>query len=196
MAGREKKCKWHFADQPNGQEVGPNNAMEQSFKKQPYASLVRESIQNSLDAVLDTTKPVVVKYSFKEMHGADYPQFFELQEHIRGCLEYYPDNRNAKANYEPMLEWFKGGNLYHKNIGYIRISDYNTKGMDYEEGNTNKSFYAFVRSAGVSSKENTQAGGSFGFGKAAYFLLSPISTIIVSTCTQDERKFFEGNTKA
>ena len=42
MAGREKKCKWHFADQPNGQEVGPNNAMAQSFKRHPYASLVRE----------------------------------------------------------------------------------------------------------------------------------------------------------
>lgn len=32
MAGREKNCKWYFADQPNVQEVGPNNAMEQSFK--------------------------------------------------------------------------------------------------------------------------------------------------------------------
>ena len=51
MAGREKNCKWYFADQPNVQEVGPNNAMEQSFKNHPYAALVRESIQNSLDAV-------------------------------------------------------------------------------------------------------------------------------------------------
>lgn len=46
MAGREKNCKWFFADQPpGGREIGPNNAMEQSFKKHPYASLVRESIQ-------------------------------------------------------------------------------------------------------------------------------------------------------
>lgn len=40
MAGREKNCKWFFADQPNGQEVGPNNAMEQNFKGHPYTSLV------------------------------------------------------------------------------------------------------------------------------------------------------------
>ena len=79
MAGREKNCKWYFADQPNGQEVGPNNAMEQSFKNHPYASLVRESIQNSLDAVLDESKPVLVKFSFMEMKGFDYPEFFELQ---------------------------------------------------------------------------------------------------------------------
>ena len=88
MAGREKDCKWYFADQPNVQEVGPNNAMEQSFKNHPYAALVRESIQNSLDAVLDKSEPVRVDFSFKEMRGNDYPEFFELKEHIKGCLEY------------------------------------------------------------------------------------------------------------
>ena len=90
MAGREKNCKWYFSDQPNGQEIGPNNAMEQNFKRHPYASLVRESIQNSLDAVDDTSKPVVVEYSFKEMKGMDYPEFFKLQGHIKGCLDLLP----------------------------------------------------------------------------------------------------------
>ncbi len=193
MAGREKNCKWYFADQPNGQEVGPNNAMEQSFKNHPYASLVRESIQNSLDAVLDKSEPVVVKFSFMEMQGADYPEFFELQHHIRGCIDYFPNNHNAKVTYEPMLTLFEG-NKYHEHLGYIRVSDYNTKGMTYEEGNTDSPFYAFVRSAGVTVKENSSAGGSFGFGKAAYYLLSPINSIIVSTCTEDYQKFFEGAT--
>lgn len=78
MAGREKNCKWYFADQPNGQEVGPNNAMEQSFKSHPYASLVRESIQNSLDAVLDKSQLVRMKFLIDEMKGVDYPEFFEL----------------------------------------------------------------------------------------------------------------------
>lgn len=74
MAGREKNCKWYFADQPNVQEVGPNNAMEQSFKNHPYAALVRESIQNSLDAVLEKSAPVQVVFSFREMNGCDYPE--------------------------------------------------------------------------------------------------------------------------
>lgn len=191
MAGREKNCKWYFADQPNGQEVGPNNAMEQSFKSQPYASLVRESIQNSLDAVLDKTEPVLVKFSFMEMKGLDYPEFFELQNHIKGCLEYFSNNHNAKVTYEPMLELFEG-NKYSEHLGYIRVGDYNTKGMKYEEGNTDTPFYAFVRSAGVTVKDNSSAGGSFGFGKAAYYLLSPINTIIVSTCTENYDKYFEG----
>ena len=64
--------------------------------------------------------------------------------------------------------------------------------MSYEKDKTDSPFYAFVRSAGVSAKDDTSAGGSFGFGKAAYYLLSPISTIIVSTCTSKGDKFFEG----
>lgn len=191
MAGREKNCKWYFADQPNVQEVGPNNAMEQNFKNHPYAALVRESIQNSLDAVLDKSIPVKVVFSFREMNGSDYPKFFDLKGHIQGCLDYYPKNNNAKAIYEPMMKFF-ADNTHHDCLGYIRVSDYNTKGMSYEKDKTDSPFYAFVRSAGVSAKDDTSAGGSFGFGKAAYYLLSPISTIIVSTCTSKGDKFFEG----
>lgn len=183
MAGREKNCKWYFADQPNVQEVGPNNAMEQSFKNHPYAALVRESIQNSLDAVLDKSAPVQVVFSFREMNGCDYPEFFSLKEHIEGCLDYYSNNYNAKAIYEPMMKFF-ADEAHHNHLGYIRVSDYNTKGMSYEKDKTDSPFYAFVRSAGVSAKDDTSAGGSFGFGKAAYYLLSPISTIMVSTCTK------------
>ena len=191
MAGREKYCEGYFADQANGQEVGPNNAMEQSFKNHPYASLVRESIQNSLADVLDKSEPVVVKFSFMEMQGVDYPEFFELQHHIQGCLDYFPNNHNAKVTYGPMRKLFEG-NKYHDHLGFIRVSDYNTKGMTYEEGNTDTPFYAFVRSAGVTVKDSAAAGGSFGFGKAAYYLLSPINTIIVSTCTDNYQKYFEG----
>ena len=189
---REKNCKWYFSDQPEGgQEVGPNNAMTQSFKKHPYASLVRESIQNSLDAVLDKSQPVRVKYEFRTLKSYSYPNFFELKKHIQGCLDYFPKNRNAKENYKPMLETLES--CYGLNdISYIRVSDFNTKGMSYDENDTNSSFYAFVRSAGVSAKESDSAGGSFGFGKAAYFQMSPISTIIVSTKTDKNETYFEG----
>ena len=59
MTGQaEIGCKWHFAEQTGGTDIGPNDAMSQIFKKVPYEALVRESIQNSLDAVYDRTKPV------------------------------------------------------------------------------------------------------------------------------------------
>ena len=106
-------------------------------------------------------------------------------------MDYYSNNYNAKVIYEPMMKFF-ADSTHHDHLGYIRISDYNTKGMSYEKDKTDSPFYAFVRSAGVSAKDDTSAGGSFGFGKAAYYLLSPISTIMVSTCTSNGDKFFEG----
>jgi hypothetical protein len=49
----EKGCRWVFAPQEGGREGGPNDAMMQNFRSKPYNSLVRESVQNSLDAVCD-----------------------------------------------------------------------------------------------------------------------------------------------
>ena len=51
---KENGCHWSFQEW-NSQisYVGPNDAIIQSFNKDFYDSLVRESIQNSLDGVLD-----------------------------------------------------------------------------------------------------------------------------------------------
>ena len=54
MSIYEKDCKWHFAAlEENAGDEGPNSAMSQTFSKFPCAALIRESIQNSLDAVVD-----------------------------------------------------------------------------------------------------------------------------------------------
>ncbi len=50
-----------------------------------------------------------------------------------------------------------------------------------------------MRAGGVSAKSQG-AGGSFGFGKGAYYTLSPIKTIVVSTRDNDNNVFFEGST--
>ena len=49
----------------NGSIVGPNEPMTENFKKTPYASLVREAIQNSLDERLDKTKPLEMNFREK-----------------------------------------------------------------------------------------------------------------------------------
>ena len=63
MATAELDCKWHFAQQLGGRDDGPNEPMSENFKKTPYASLIRESIQNSLDVVDDDT--IQVRMTFK-----------------------------------------------------------------------------------------------------------------------------------
>lgn len=192
MAGREKDCVWYFAPQIGGRDEGPNDALEQNFKGSPFNALIRESVQNSLDAVLDKDQPVRVGISFGSINGLNFPSFNELGEHIRGCIERFPDNEQAKDIYQPKADYFSDSYAQHMNIGYIKVADYNTKGMDYEPDKTNMPFYAFVRAAGVAAKDVAGAGGAYGFGKAAYFQLSPINTLLVSTLTDTGRHFFEG----
>lgn len=187
----ELDCRWHFARQLGGRDDGPNNPMQSNFKRTPYASLIRESIQNSLDVPLDSEQPVRMEFVISDINANNYPNFFELKRHIKSCLDYFPDSEDAKSTYEPMLDFLKDINRCSK-LKYIRVSDYNTTGMSYESDDTSQPFYAFVRSAGVSSKNDNTKGGSFGFGKAAYFYISPIRTLLVSTQTNEGEKFFEG----
>lgn len=168
--------------------------MAENFRKTPYASLVREAIQNSLDVADPTTNlPVEVQFSIGSIDSRNFPRFFGIEKHIRGCIDNFPNNDKAQRVYPPMLAYLDSVNVPNGRLKYIRISDRNTVGMHYDNPEANDSpFYAFVRSAGVSSKSNAEAGGSYGFGKAAYFYLSPIRTILVSTLTDKRKHYFEG----
>lgn len=191
MSNLELNCKWHFAIQHGGREDGPNDPMQDNFKKTPYASLIRESIQNSLDVPLDPMQPVRMDFSISRIRAREYSNFFELKKHIEGCIRHFPNNDDAKACYKPMLDFLNSLDEFD-NLYYIKVSDFNTLGMNYVKGDTSCPFYAFVRAAGVSAKNDATAGGSYGYGKAAYFYISPLRTIFVSTQTPDGRHFFEG----
>lgn len=190
----EKNCKWHFKLE-GGRDVGPNDPVDEKFKGQPYYSIVREAIQNSLDAIENENEPVKVDFSFFDLNRNDYPEFFDIETHINQCNSYYSGNDNAQRLFEQMLYYLNGDIEGKKrvNLSCMRISDYNTVGMSYEESDTKSPFYAFLRAGGVSAK-GQGAGGSFGFGKGAYYTLSPIKTIVVSTKTDSEEVFFEGST--
>ncbi len=187
----ERGCCWHFAPQEGGREDGPNDAMMQNFRSRPYSALVREAVQNSLDAVLDPSEPVVVEFGFSNITARNNENFFKLREHIDECRRYFCWQEKAVDLYTAMADCF-ARDLRGSKIGYIRISDYNTKGMEYDPTSSQSPFYAFARAAGVSSKIGQESGGSFGFGKSAYFQLSPIGTVFISSQTDNGRYAFEG----
>jgi hypothetical protein len=193
----EANCSWHFAKLPeNVNDVGPNEPMSENFRKTPYASLIREAIQNSLDVCLDNTKPVEVSFTIKKLQSTNFPNLFEIERNIRECINYYPNNSSARNIYNPMLTFLREARV-RREMSYIQVSDSNTKGMKYVKNSdsrdyTTSAFYSFVRSAGVSSKTDPGSGGSFGYGKAAYFYISPIRTLLVSTKTDSGECYFEG----
>lgn len=68
-----------------------------------------------------------------------------------------------------------------------------TTGMGYVRNDLSNPFQAFVRSSQISVKgDSSGAAGSHGYGKAAYYLLSPVRTLLVSTMTEEGVCFFEG----
>lgn len=186
----ECNCKWHFAQQPyNGQDIGPNNAAVEHFAATPYPSLIRESIQNSLDVVADRSNPLKMKFEFGKLRAKTYEGFYELRKHIDGVIKLY--GQKATSEYAPMLEQFdRSYSNGQSQIFYIKVSDFNTKGMDYKPDNS--PFHAFIRALGLTVKDDDFSGGSFGFGKSAYFLMSPIHAVLVSTMTEEGKMFFEG----
>lgn len=186
---RERDCKWHFGKETGREQL--SDPMSDHFKDDLYTSLVRESIQNSMDAADGNSEPVRVEFQYRTLNSRDFPNFFKLREHIRGCIDYY--GNDAKKVYSPMLGNFPLNDGIQRTVPYLRIADYNTKGMTYNPGDTKSTFYAFVRAIGVTVKdESSSKGGSFGYGKAAYYKMSPFSTVFISTMDNNMRHCFEG----
>lgn len=187
----EANCKWTFAELSASHfHNGPQDAMIEAFKGSPYAALIREACQNSCDALAAGQTRVKLSISFGSLTRSSYPELFNLRPHIQGCLTLYPDDQNTSKVFKPMLSI-----LNRTSVPYIKVSDYNTTGMSFFrdlDGKPRGSFYAFVRSGGHSEKTSNIAGGSFGFGKAAYFQISGLRSIIVSTQNEDRKNFFEG----
>lgn len=193
MANIEYGSKWNFAPCLSGMmEQGPNNPLWEHFRSQSkYDTLVREAIQNSLDAVYDKDIPVRVEFAFEELENPskNMPEFLKIRDYIKGCIEYWKDNQDAKRVCQPMLDFL---NSSKDRIPYLRVSDYNTRGMDYRENDNNCTFYGFLRGQGTSVKNNSTSGGSFGFGKTAYFGFSEFYTILISSMNQKKNVVFEG----
>lgn len=186
----ELGCKWHFKAGMNF-SMGATDAAGQNFDGS-WDSLIRECIQNSLDAVLDKSKPVTVQIKFSRFNMSSYRNFFGLKEHIQACLDTFPDTAGPK--YGPMLNLFNDLSRPGTAMGYLQISDYNTKGMAYDPDNDSCNFSAFVRGVGVHGGDQSSLGrgGSFGLGKSTIFTMSPIRTMLVSTMTEQGQYVFEG----
>lgn len=184
---------WHFGIREGGSDTADN--IDAKFFTEDYASLVRESLQNSLDVQDDETNPVIVTYRFGEMVLPLDSRFFEVEKYIKGCLSLHP-NKNDRVNkaYRPMLDFIQQSKRNGR-VSFLEVSDTNTKGMDYdddEEKSLSTRFYSFAKSIGNSSKDNDTRGGSYGLGKAVFYKNSSMRSIIVSTKTKDSAVAFEG----
>jgi len=123
--------------------------------------VVRESIQNSLDAKLPSSKNVLVRFSLK---SKSLPKFFdyysELIPHVESC----------GFNFNPETK---------KEFKFLVIEDFGTIGLDgpitrtelKSQGKSN--YYNFWWREGISLKEGRDA-GRWGLGKTVFFISSEL----------------------
>ena len=136
------------------------------------SKLVREVVQNSLDAKHDGySTPVVVEFS----ESVASPVLIggkSLERHIATCFDRAAGEgwAGAMAVYKRALETIR-----QKTIRCLKVSDSGTVGLDDVRWN------ALVAQEGVVSKLGNSPGGNYGIGKNAALNVSDLQTIFYAT---------------
>ena len=166
------KLHWSFPPTSGGVSQGFHDSGQAIFGADAWDKTVREIIQNSLDAVRDSGKPVTVRISRMQVPSSEIGAA-DLATHIESALK-----RTRRDGYERGVKFFQRALkiLKKRQIPTLAIVDSNTSGLVGQKWN------ALVHEEGTSSKGTMKAaGGSFGIGKNAPYLISGVKTICYST---------------
>lgn len=167
------KAGWQFPPRNGGIDFvqDPSSA---HFSDDPVPKLVREIIQNSLDArESGISDPIVVKFADteveRELIGAA-----QLYKHLTACLERAKSEKMSTGLRKVYEDARKA--LRKKRIQCLRITDSGTTGL------SDSKWDALVIREGDVQKSGTGApGGSYGIGKNAVFNVSDAQTVFYST---------------
>ena len=147
--------------------------------------MAREICQNSLDASLDKSKPVIVEFNLKEFNLKQDERIKELEKIFEKCREYWTDKKTLTFINKAIKV------LQEEKIRVLRISDFNTTGLTGSDKIRNSCWQNLVKASGVSDKGGA-SGGSFGIGKSAPFACSDLRTIFYSTLDIENIRAFQG----
>jgi hypothetical protein len=163
---------WNFKTLTPGDDYqGIRDGDIEVFDKTRYQSVVRETIQNSMDARKDYNKPVRVNFRFFQLAKNEFPSIVQIEKHLEACRTWEKANADDKELIGSM-----SSAIERTSYTCLEISDYNTIGME-----ASTSFDSFAHSRNVSTKTSTGSAGSKGMGKAAYFAASYLHTIFVTS---------------
>ena len=178
---------WNFPMCNHGQKSGFNGTGIDSFLDNPHKYLIREVLQNSLDARKDKKKVKVV-VSAEMMNTCDIPGRDSLKQKI---IEWFNqvNKVDSSDNKEKNFVKYAKNFISNEKLCYLRISDYNTTGMrgsaNYNDEST--PFFAFAKGSGINNK-GPLAAGSKGLGKNSIFAESRLHSIIISSYADTEEK--------
>ena len=179
-------AKWDFPV-TRGATDGFSNGAIDTFSGRRLSSLVREIIQNSLDAWDPKAKdPVTVHFSLENIKREQLTDLHSLKRHFESCLEIAEDQEVNKA-----IDFFKSG-LEKLNsdtdVPMLVISDSNTVGLSGPTDREKGPWYALVVSNGLSQKLGDGSLGSYGHGSKAPFSMTNIRSVYYFTKTINNGK--------
>ena len=170
---------WQFPSNQDGAEYGFGDAAAAHFRANPMAHLVREMIQNSMDAKVDGLyEPVRVVFKKIEIPthiiGGD-----SLRPHLDACLALarerkQPETATAYANALEALD--------QPTVSCLSVIDSSTTGL------VDDNWKALVIQEGIAHKSRPASGGSNGIGKNAVFNVSDLQAAMYSTRYLARRK--------
>lgn len=173
-----------------GQIQGKNDSAIETFRKGEGGAinaLVREDIQNSLDAVNDLNKPVKVVFKTGKV---------ETLPEKAGLIDIYKRIKNSKKwrpQYNDEVEKILGI-LNQPTIDVLKVSDYNTKGAigasSYDQYSQSTPWQAMTEISGDTQKESSGSAGSFGIGKNANRAITPLRALFFTSRVQGEAESY------
>lgn len=191
-----ENCSWYFPVIVNGHKQGENDALTDLFSGPTFHALVRESLQNSLDAhQKDNPAATKVEFVLRSLPSSKLKDVFDIREHVEACMEYCGETTETEGGkFSSMVKYLDS--VEDGDVLILDIIDSNTNGMDYvydEESNEESgNFDSFVRCSGKPNS-GTGTGGSHGYGKTTYFNASKIRCLLVSSMTAEDKQCnFEG----
>ena len=149
-------------------------------------ALVRESIQNSLDAAAGSD-PVVVRFSYHPSPTARRDDGEFQKRYIDGLSPHLLSKHAGLPEAPPLSE----------TLNFIAIEDYGTRGLqgdvlqydDLDEDVKKNDFFYFWRNIGRTKKELTDL-GRWGLGKTVFQAASRINTFFGLTVRKDDGRAY------
>lgn len=187
---------WDFRRIQAIEEPVFNNTLEK-FYNLGIDGLVRENIQNSLDAKLQgCALPVEVIISIGEIDASDVPGVEEIKQHI--------ETLKGKNSYTRETIDHMRKAMVCSTVAYISFEDNNTKGLTGairgENCEENDTWGAYAYKKGVhhivedEELENLR-GGSHGVGKIACNAASDLYMMFFANCDADGNQHIGGTTQ-
>lgn len=174
---------WRFGNNDTQEVEGPNNAGIANFTDDRIGGLVREVLQNSIDAKASPDKRVEVSFQVQELPVADL-DLPGLRRALDSSIKSLAIDDRHKQQFQRGLQ---AVNDATKNgvITALNITDSNTTGASDKEGQLDK-WHSLTKTVGLSAKDMRDSGGSFGIGKHAAFAATDLRTVLYSTAYHED----------